>query len=300
MLLEDGHEVIGMSRSRLKAAALADLGAEPVLADALDRSAVMRAVTTTRPEVVIHELTALSGLKSLRNFDRAFTATNRLRIEGTDHLLAAAQIAGTHRFIAQSYAGWNYERTGSAVKREDAPFDPHPPRKQRKSMAAFRHLERAVLYAPYIEGIVLRYGGFYGPGTAVDGDSDITQLLRKRRFPIIGNGAGVWSFVHVDDAARATALAVTDGAPGVYNIADDEPAPAAAWLPALASALGAPPPRRIPAWLGRLAGGEVGLSMMTRIRGASNAKAKEELGWTLRFPTWREGFYAGAEMEAVR
>jgi nucleoside-diphosphate-sugar epimerase len=300
LLVADGHEVFAMTRSRLKTLGLTDLGAEPIVADGLDRSAVMRAVTTTRPEVVVHEMTGLSGVTSLRNFDRAFSATNRLRIEGTDHLLAAAEIAGARRFVAQSYAGWNYERAGSAVKREAAPFDRDPPRRQRVSLAAFRHLERAVLGAMDLEGIVLRYGSFYGPGTAFGVDGEVAELLRHRRFPIIGDGAGVWSFLHVDDAARATALAVTDAAPGVYNIADDEPAPVAAWLPVLADALGAPAPRRIPAWLGRLAGGEVGLSMMTRARGASNAKAKQELGWTLRFPTWREGFHARAALETVR
>jgi nucleoside-diphosphate-sugar epimerase len=299
MLVADGHEVIAMTRSRIKMLALADLGAEPVLADGLDRSAVMRAVTGSRPEVVIHEMTALSRVRSMRNFDREFTPTNRLRVEGTDHLLAAADIAGVRRFIAQSYAGWPYERSGPAVKREAAPFDAHPPRKQRVSLAAFRHLERAVLGNVDLEGIVLRYGSFYGPGTAFDDEGEVAELLHRRRFPIVGDGAGVWSFVHVDDAARATALAMTDAAPGVYNIVDDEPAPVAAWLPALASALGAPAPRHVPAWLGRLAGGDVGLSMMTRVRGASNVKARQELGWTPRYSTWREGFHARAATETA-
>jgi nucleoside-diphosphate-sugar epimerase len=292
LLLEDGHDVVAMTRSRLKALSLADLGAETVIADGLDRSAVMDAVTSSRPDVVIHEMTHLTGVKSLRNFDREFAATNRLRVEGTDNLLAAASIAGARRFVAQSFGNW-YERAGSAVKSEGDPLDSTPPRRQRESFAAVRQLEHSVLNAADLEGVVLRYASFYGPGTAFDSDGEIAPLLRKRRFPIVGNGAGVWSFVHIDDVARATALAVDQGHPGIYNIADDEPAPVAAWLPAFASAVWAPPPRRIPVWLGRIAGGEVGVSMMTSLRGASNAKARRELGWTPRFRTWRDGFRFG-------
>jgi nucleoside-diphosphate-sugar epimerase len=288
-----GHQVSGTTRSTEKAQLLRDLGAEPVVADGLDREAVFVAVVRSRPEVVVHQMTGLSGMKSMRNFDREFAITNRLRTEGTDHLLEAARAAGARRFIAQSFGNWDYERAGSGVKSEDDPFDPDPPAHQRLTLAAIRHLEEAVLGAGGLEGLVLRYGNFYGPGTGFADDGEIVPLLRKRRFPIIGDGAGVWSFVHIDDAAHATTVAVEQGAPGVYNIADDEPAPVAEWLPELARAVGADPPRHVPTWLGRLGGGDVGVSLMTRIRGASNAKAKRELGWMPLYPSWRDGFQHG-------
>src|SRR5919108_633123 len=208
-----------------------------------------------------------------------------LRTEGTDYLLAGAQAAGTRRFIAQSYGNWNYERTGTGLKTEEDPFDPSPPPNQVKSLAAIRYVEKAVLGAAGIEGVALRYGNFYGPGTGIAADGDIVAQVRKRRFPIVGDGSGVWSFVHMDDAASAAIAALGRGAPGVYNVADDEPAPVAAWLPDLAAAVGAKPPRHVPVWLGRLAAGEVGVSMMTRIPGTSNAKAKAELGWAPQYRT---------------
>ncbi|HET8656344.1 MAG TPA: NAD(P)-dependent oxidoreductase, partial [Longimicrobiaceae bacterium] len=286
-LLADGHEVVAMTRSAGKAAALRDLGAEPVVADALDGAAVSRAVERAAPDAVVHELTDLTGIGNFRRFDDEFASTNRLRTEGTDHLLAAARAAGVRRFVAQSYGGWTYEPTGNAPKTEEDPLDPAPPRNQRRSLDAIRYLEAAVAGAREMEGIALRYGNFYGPGTSLSADGEHTRLVRKRALPIVGSGAGVWSFLHVDDAASATVAALERGAPGVYNIADDEPAPVAVWLPELARVLGARPPRRIPTWLGRLVVGEVGISMMTRIRGMSNAKARRELGWTPRYRSWR-------------
>ena len=292
-LIAGGHDVVALTRSTEKAHGLRALGAEPVIADALDRAAVMQVVTRSEPEVIIHQLTGLSGLKSFRNFDKEFALTNRLRTEGTDHLLAAARAAGARRFIAQSYGNWNYERTGTRVKTEDDPLDPSPPANQTRSLEAIRYLERAVLGAEGIEGIALRYGNFYGPGTALALDGDIVRQVRKRAFPLVGAGGGVWSFVHVDDVAAAAALAIERGAPGIYNVADDEPVEVATWLPALAEDVGAKPPRRVPVWLGRLFAGDVGVSMMTRIRGTSNAKAKRQLGFVPRYPSYREGFANG-------
>ena len=289
-LAERGHQVFGMTRSPEKSARLSELGAVPVVADGLQRDWVVEAVMRSEPEVVVHQMTGLSGMKSLRNFDKEFELTNRLRTEGTDHLLEAARLSGARRFVAQSFGNWDYERAGVGPKSEDDPFDPDPPAHQRQTLEAIRYLEDAVLHADGLEGVVLRYANFYGPGTGFGPDGEIVPMLRRRRFPIIGVGTGVWSFVHLDDAAHATAVAVEQGAPGVYNIADDEPAPVSEWLPELARVVGAAPPRRVPAWLGRLAGGEVGVSMMTRIRGVSNAKAKRDLGWEPVYPSWREGF----------
>jgi nucleoside-diphosphate-sugar epimerase len=293
LLVECGFDVAAMTRSPDKERSLREIGGEPVVADGLDRGAVMTAVMRSEPEVVIHQMTGLAGMTSLRNFDKEFALTNRLRTEGTDHLLEAARAAGARRFIAQSFGNWNYERTGAGPKTEDDPLDSSPPAKQRQSLAAIRHLEKAVLGAEEIEGVALRYGNFYGPGTGFAEDGEIAAMLRKRRFPIVGDGGGVWSFAQVDDAATATIAAIGRGRPGVYNVADDEPAAVADWLPELARTLGAKPPRRVPVWLGRLASGEVGVSMMTRIRGASNAKAKRELGWRPRYPSYREGFRDG-------
>ena len=292
-LVADGYEVVAMIRDEGRAPWLRGVGAQPVVADALDGAAVDRAVRASEPEIVIHQLTALAGAQSFKNFDKEFALTNRLRTEGTDHLLEAAQAAGVRRVIAQSYGNWNYERTGSAVKTEQDPFDPDPPANQVKSLQAIRYIENAVLNAGGIEGIALRYGNFYGPGTGLDLGGDIVAQVRKRRLPIVGDGAGIWSFVHIDDAAAAAVAAIGHGQPGVYNVADDEPAPVAAWLPDLAAVLGAKPPRHVPVWLGRLAAGEVGVSMMTRIRGTSSAKAKAELDWSPRYQTYREGFRNG-------
>ena len=292
-LVADGYEVVAMIRDEGKAPWLRSVGAQPVVADALDGAAVAGAVRASKPEIVIHQLTALAGVQGLKNFDKEFALTNRLRTEGTDHLLEAAQAVGVRRVVAQSYGNWNYERTGSAIKTEQDPFDPDPPANQVKSLQAIRYIENAVLNAGGIEGIALRYGNFYGPGTGLDLGGDIVAQVRKRRLPIVGDGAGIWSFVHIDDAAAAAVAAIGHGQPGVYNIADDEPAPVAAWLPDLAAVLGAKPPRHVPVWLGRLAAGEVGVSMMTRIRGTSSARAKAELGWSPRYQTYREGFRKG-------
>ncbi len=293
LLVADGHEVVAMTRSPQQAAALHAAGAQHVVADALDRAAVVEAVRQARPEVVIHQLTGLTGVTNLKNFDREFALTNRLRTESIDYLLEGARAAEASRFIAQSFGGWNYERSGSGLKTEDDPLDPAPPAHQSASLAALRYLDEKVTGASHLTGLAFRYANFYGPGSAIALDGDVVATVRKRRLPVIGTGAGVWSFVHIDDAAAATVAAVRSGAGGVYNIVDDEPVPVADWLPELARAVGARPPRHVPAWLGRLAAGDVGVSMMTKIRGMSNAKARRELGWSPRYPSYREGFRDG-------
>ena len=280
-LVERGHHVIGTTRNRPDD--VQAMGAEPVVLDPLDAAAVREAVLAARPDVIVHQLTALSGLKWGRSFDKTFAMTNRLRTEGTDHLLAAAREAGVTRLVWQSYAGWPFAREGDAVKGEDAPLDPDPPADARESLAAIKHLEAVVTEAG---GTVLRYGGFYGPGTSLTEGGEHAVMLRKRRFPVGGNGAGVWSLVHIDDAAAATVAAIESGTPGIFNVVDDEPAPASELFPGLAAAFGAPPPRRLPGWLVRLLAGAQMHSMMTRTRGASNAKAKRELGWVPRY-SWR-------------
>jgi nucleoside-diphosphate-sugar epimerase len=290
-LIEAGHRVVGMTRTESKRAELWDLGAQPVVVDALDPEQVAKAVGEAEPDVIVHELTAITAFDS-RRFDRTFALTNRLRTEGTDHLLSAGQAVGVRRFVAQSYAAWPYARVGGPVKTEDDPLDPSPPRQMRESLAAIRHLEEAVLGADWTEGIVLRYGAFYGPGTSMEPGSEQLEMIRKRKFPVVGDGGGLWSFVHVADAADATVAAIEYGQRGIYNVVDDDPAPVAEWLPALAQQIGAPAPRRVPRLVGRLFAGEAGAVMMTEIRGASNAKAKRELGWRPAHPSWREGFAA--------
>jgi nucleoside-diphosphate-sugar epimerase len=290
-LVAAGHEVHGMTRSESKQAMLSELGAVPVVADALDPDQVAEAVGTARPDVIVHQLTAIGSLDP-RHFDRDFALTNRLRTEGTDHLLSAGQAMGVRRFVAQSYGAWWYVRTGGPVKTEEDPLDPTPAREMRESWAAVRHLEQAVVGADWTEGIVLRYGGFYGPGTSLAPGAEQVELVRRRKFPLVGDGGGVWSFIHVADAAEATVAAVERGSRGVYNIVDDDPAPVAEWLPALAQEVGAKKPVRVPRFIGRLFAGEVGVVMMTDARGASNAKAKRELGWSPAHPTWRRGFMA--------
>jgi len=293
LLLEAGHEVTGTTRSPAKADMLRAAGAEPVIADGLDRDAIVAAIAAARPDAIVHQLTALGDLTSLRNLDAAFALTNRLRTEGTDNLLAGAREAGTRRFIAQSFTGWPYARTGGPVKTEDDPLDPDPVPSMSKTLAAIRRLEQTVTQAG---GIALRYGGFYGPGTGLTPGGDQVELIRKRRFPIVGDGGGVWSFIHIDDAAAATLAALERGTPGaIYNVVDDDPAPVREWLPALAAAAGAKPPRRLPRWLARVVAGESVATMMTEIRGASNAKAKRELGWEPAHPSWREGFRAALQ-----
>ena len=294
LLVASGYDVTGSTRSAKRETWLREIGATPVLVDALDRNAVMEAVLRAEPEVVLHELTGLTGATSFKKFDDEFALTNRLRTEGTDYLLEAALAAGAKRLIAQSYGNWNYARTGSARKTEEDPFDPNPPANQRKTLEAIVYLERTVTGARDIEGVALRHANHYGPGTGFALDGDLVSLIRKRRLPVIGNGAGIWSFIHVDDLAQATIAAIGHGKPGsIYNVVDDEPVPAATWIPGLAEAIGAKPPRHVPVWLGKLAVGEVGVSMMTQIRGTSNTKAKRELGWKPHYTSWREGFRTG-------
>jgi nucleoside-diphosphate-sugar epimerase len=288
-LVANGHEVVGMTRSEARAEEVRALGARPAVADALDPEQVAAAVAASEPEAIVHQLTALSGDLDLRNLDRTFATTNRLRIEGTDHLLSAARAAGVRRFLAQSFAGWPYARIGGPVKDEEAPLDDDPPPSVRETTAAIRHLERAVTEADWIEGIVLRYGGFYGPDTSLAPGGEQFEAIRKRRFPVVGGGAGLTSFIHVEDAAEATVAALERGRPGIYNIVDDEPAPASEWLPEVARGIGAKPPRRVPRWLGRLLAGEAATVMMTEVRGASNEKAKRELDWVPGHPSWRQG-----------
>jgi nucleoside-diphosphate-sugar epimerase len=298
LLVARGHEVVGMTRSASKQDLLRSLGARPVVADALDPDAVAQAVASAEPEVIVHELTALSGKMSIRDArrpDRSSMAkmTIRLRTEGTDHLLAAGRAARARRFVAQSVA-FGFARTGG-LQTEADPLDANVPAGLRTGLAAILHLEQAVTTIEWGDGLVLRYGGFYGPGTGISLASDAMMAgpIRKRRLPVIGGGGGVWSFVHIEDAAAATAIAVERGQPGIYNIVDDEPAPVREWLPVLASALGAKPPRRMPRWLVRPAAGEAATFMMTEVRGSSNEKAKRELGWKPRYANWRQGFAQG-------
>jgi nucleoside-diphosphate-sugar epimerase len=290
-LVAAGHEVHGMTRSESKQEMLSKQGAVPVVADALDPDQVADAVGRVRPEVIVHQLTSISGL-DLRHFDRDFAVTNRLRTEATDHLLSAGQAVGVQRFVAQSAIYGFYARTGGPVKTEEDPLDPSPPRNGRETLAAVQHLEDAVSGAQWTEGIVLRYGAFYGPGTSMAEGEETFELIRKRKFPVVGNGGGVWSFIHIADAAEATAAAVDHGRRGIYNVVDDDPAPVAEWLPALAQELGAKKPMRVPRFVGRMFSGEVGAMFMTEIRGASNEKAKRELAWRPAHPTWRQGFAA--------
>lgn len=286
-LVAAGHEVHAMTRADSKAPLVREMGAVPAIADALDRDRVAEVVAGASPDVIVHQLTAI-GPVNTRRINRDFAATNRLRTDGTDHLLAAGRAAGVERFVAQSIAGFGiYARDGGAVKSEEDPLEPTPTREMRGIHAAVRHLEQAVLGA---DGIVLRYGVFYGPGTALEPGGEQFEMIRKRRFPIVGDGGGTWSFIHVADAADATVAAVERGSPGAYNIVDDDPARVAEWLPAVARTLGAGKPLRVPRFVGRLAAGETGVMMMTEVRGASNAKAKRALDWQPAHPTWREGF----------
>jgi nucleoside-diphosphate-sugar epimerase len=277
-----GHEVTATTRSAARLEPLKRLGAEAVVMDGLDARSVGEAVARARPEVIVHQMTAISGKPDIKHFDRWFAATNRLRTEGTDHLLAAAEATGVSHVVAQSYGSWNGIREGGWVKTEEDPLDPTS---TGNGAAAIRHLEDVVVKAG---GAVLRYGAFYGPGAT----DDQVELVRKRQYPVIGDGAGYSSWVHLDDAAAATVLVVEQKAAGVFNIVDDEPAPAREWLPYLARCAGAGKPMRVPVWLARPLAGEVAVTMMTEGRGFSNAKAKRELGWRLRYPSWRQGFQA--------
>jgi nucleoside-diphosphate-sugar epimerase len=284
-LIERGHKVIGSARSSDKAERLRRLGAESLVLDALDTRAVREAVAAAEPDAIVHQATALTGLSDLKHFDRSFVQTNRLRTEGTDNLLAAARETGVRRFVAQSFASYGrYAREGGPVKSEDDSLDTTPVPAMRETMAAADYLDKAVTGAG---GIALRYGTFYG-----DPDDVLVEAVRARKFPVVGDGAGVWSFIHLDDAAAATVLALEHDGPAVYNIVDDEPSATREWLPELARIVGAKPPQHFPRLLARLFAGEAPVMMATESRGASNAKAKRELGWTLRYPSWRQGFAA--------
>jgi nucleoside-diphosphate-sugar epimerase len=282
------HEVTATTRTADKVDELRALGVEAVVVDGLDAVAVGEAVARAEPDAIIHQMTALAGKPDLKHFDRWFALTNELRTKGTEHLLAAARAAGVGRFIAQSYTGWTNIREGGPVKTEADPLDPDPAKAQTESLAAIRFLEKAVLEAP-LEGIVLRYGNFYGPGAS----ESLVELVRKRQMPVVGGGGGVWSWIHLDDAAAATVAALERGRPGVYNIVDDEPAKVSECLPYLAEIVGAKAPMRVPAWLGRIAAGDVAVRLMTEARGASNTKAKRELGWQPVWSSWRQGFRHG-------
>lgn len=292
-LIERGHEVVGTTRSAAKAESLRAAGVEPMVVDGLDADGVLRAVTQAKPEVVVHQLTGLTVGADFKHFDRSFEETNKLRTRGTDNLLAAARASGAGRFVAQSFTTWPFPRTGAAVKTEDDPLDPSPIPASRESHAAIRHVEDVVTGATDLAGVALRYGGFYGPGTSLGRDGEITEMIRSRKLPLVGDGGGVWSFIHLADVASATVAAIEGSATGIFQITDDEPAPVRVWLPYLADVLGAKPPMKVPAFVAKLLIGEFGVAMMTQIRGASNAKAKRELGWTLKYPSWREGFRTG-------
>jgi nucleoside-diphosphate-sugar epimerase len=294
-LIDAGHDVTATTRSRPKADALRRLGVEALVVDGLDARGLTKAVVETAPDAIVHQMTALAGKPDLRRFDRWFATTNALRTRGTDILLAAAREAEVERFVAQSYTGWSNPRTGGMVKIEADGLDTEPLRAQRRSLAAIRHLEETVPAASRT-GIVLRYGNFYGPGAS----DSLVELIRKRRFPVIGDGAGVWSWIHLDDAAAATVAALERGSGGVYNVTDDEPAPVSEWLPYLAEAVGAKAPMRVPTWLASLIAGSVAVRWMTEGRGSSNANAKRELGWRPRWSSWRQGFREGLAEPAPR
>jgi 2-alkyl-3-oxoalkanoate reductase len=291
-LLENGYEVTALVRTPEKGEALQAMGADVTIADPLNKEELTQAIIAAKPKVIIHQLTALANVRSFK-FDHEFALTNRFRTEVTDTMLAAARRVGVRRFIAQSFCGWPFARQGGPVKKEEDPLDPNPPAEFRKTLEAIRYLEGTLLHTTDMQTLTLRYGVFYGPGTAIAKDGAIADLIRKHKMPIVGKGTGIWSFIHIQDAARATVVAVSQGAPGIYNIVDSEPAPVAEWLPLLAQVLGAPPPRTVPAWLAKLAVGEGGVSMMTEIRGGSNAKAISGLGWQPMFANYRQGFLKG-------
>jgi nucleoside-diphosphate-sugar epimerase len=295
LLLENKHEVVAITRSASKAPLLEDSGVTGVVVDPLDKVRLTAEVRRAEPEVIIHQLSALTGAGNFRKFDQEFALTNRFRTEVTETLLMAARTIGTKRFIAQSYCGWPYAKKGGPIKTEEDPLDPHPPESFVKTLAALRALENKISNTKFLEAVALRYGMFYGPGTAIGKGGSMVKMIRRRTFPIIGGGGGIWSFIHLLDAARATLAAISRGAPGIYNIVDDEPAKVATWLPVLAKAVEAKPPYKIPHWLGELVIGKAGVAMMTQIRGCSNAKAKRELNWTPVYPSWRIGFVDGLE-----
>ncbi|WP_136042787.1 MULTISPECIES: NAD-dependent epimerase/dehydratase family protein [unclassified Microbacterium] len=290
LLVAAGHEVTGTAHSEAGAARIAAAGGRGVIMDGTDPASIRRAVLDAKPDVLVHQLTALSGSFDLKRLDETFAVTNRLRTLGTDALIAAAKEAGTGRIVVQGYTGWPNEHTGAAVKTEADPLDPNPVPTARNTLAAIAHAEHAAVEAG---GLALRFGNFYGPGQSLGEGGEMLMSVQKGQVPIVGSGAGVWSFCHIDDAVAATVAAITQGDAGVYNIVDDEPAPVAEWLPVLASIVGRKRPMRVPAWLARFLIGDFGVAWMTTARGSSNAKAKAELGWTPRYPSWREGFRTG-------
>jgi 2-alkyl-3-oxoalkanoate reductase len=292
MLVSAGHTVAATTQHKDKMMSIHSTGATPVLVNALNKEEVLAAVMEARPDMIIHQLTAIPPNLNLRHFDEGFALTNRLRTEGTDYLLAAARAVGVRRFIAQSYAGW-YARAGDWIKNEDDPLISNGISDGRKTLDATIHVEEAVLKEKAVEGFVLRYGSFYGPGTSLAPEAWFFEGVRQRRVPIVGDGSAYWSFIHVEDAAGATLAAVNAATPGIYNITDDEPAPVSVWLPYLANILGAKPPRHVPKWLARLAVGEYGVAAMTELRGSSNRKAKSVLSWKPKWPSWRQGFRDG-------
>jgi nucleoside-diphosphate-sugar epimerase len=290
-LIDNGHDVVALVRAPEKAPILEAIGAKSVVADPLDSHALSAVIKNAEPEVIIHQLTALSHASgNFKKFDEEFWLTNRFRTEVTDTILGAAPSAGARRVIVQSFCGWPFARVGGPIKTEEDPLDSDPPASFTKTLQAIRYLEGRVRRSTDLEVLALRYGFFYGPGTGFENDGPVIDLIRRRRLPIIGNGAGVWSFVHIEDAATATVTAVSRGAAGIYNIVDDDPAPVSTWLPLLAEILQAKAPRKLPAWLGKLMVGEGGVSMVTKIRGGSNQKAKRELGWQPARSSWRQGF----------
>ncbi|HEU0181385.1 MAG TPA: NAD(P)-dependent oxidoreductase [Agromyces mariniharenae] len=292
-----GHEVTGTSRTAEGVQRIAAAGGRGVVMDGRDAASVRRAVLDAEPDVLVHQLTSLSGHFDFKRFDETFAVTNELRTRGTDALLAAANEAGTGRIVVQSYTGWTNEHAGSAVKTEADPLDPNPVPAARNTLAAIAYAEQATLDAG---GLALRFGNFYGPGQSLGEGGEMLESVRKRQVPIVGGGRGIWSFCHIDDAAAATVAAATRGAAGIYNVVDDEPAAVSEWLPELARAIGAKSPMRVPAWVARMAIGEFGVAWMTTGRGSSNAKAKAELGWAPRYATWREGFRSGLGVGAAQ
>ncbi len=292
-LIARGHEVTGMVRSPASAEVVRKMGARPVVADALDAQTVLDVLRGVVPHAVSHQLTDIPHAADFRHFARVFEVTNHLRREGLDNLLAASRATGVQRFVSQSFCGWPFARQGGSIKSEEDPLDPNPPAEMATSFDALRHVESTMTSALDVRGMSLRYGFFYGPGTFISQDGPMVVQVRRRRVPVVGSGAGVWSFIHVRDVASATIAAIEGDAVGTFNVVDDEPAPVRDWLPGLARALCAREPLRVPAWIGRLFLPEHLYSMMTQIRGGSNAKFKRTFTWRPSFPSWREGFVGG-------
>ena len=291
ILVAAGHDVVAVTRSASRRDLLRAAGAEPVICDALDAAALAGAVRAARPDAVVNQLTALPSRISPRRIARDIAATNRLRSEGARNLMAAAARAGVGHVVAQSLA-FAYAPGGDGLRRESDSLHAGAPGAFAQAVRAVGDLERETLGTAGVRGAVLRYGYFYGPGTSYAAGGSIAADVRRRRFPIVGSGSGVFSFIHVSDAARATLAAVEKRAEGIYNIVDDEPAPVTEWLPAYARMLGAPAPRRVPVWLGRMLGGSYAVYLMTEMPGAANGYAKAALGWQPLRSSWRENLAA--------